>query len=293
MQEFHFPNWINRFLAITGICVVLAGGYLATCLFAAIHPTTVNVGHAPKQPVPYSHKLHVGKLKLDCRYCHNTVDQTAHAAIPPTATCGNCHGANRVKKDEEGNPVALSVVFPDSEALQPVRTSLETGDPIQWVRVHDVPDFVYFNHSAHVNRGVSCVSCHGRVDKMDVVTQVEPMSMKWCLDCHRNPDEHIRPAEFVTHLDWNPEGEELDSIFVDTLKKNYAKIDTDQSGDVTIEEATKFYENAWDCDTDRNGLITEEEFVNGVQGVTRANLGKLLRGINSINPSTNCSTCHR
>ena len=191
MQEFHFPNWVNKFTIAFVLGAGAVGGYLAICLFAAVHPTTVNVGYQPRQPVSFSHKLHAGQLKLDCRYCHNTVEQAAHAAIPPTATCGNCHGGNRVKKDASGAPVTLSVVHPDSELLAPVRNSLETMDPIHWVRVHNLPDFVYFNHSAHINRGVSCVSCHDRIDQMEVVTRMKPLSMKWCLDCHRNPAEHI------------------------------------------------------------------------------------------------------
>lgn len=204
MQEFHFPNWVNKFTLVVLGGGLLVAGYLATCLFAAIHPSIVNVGHKPEQPVPFSHKLHAGTLKLDCRYCHNTVERAGHAAIPPVATCGNCHGANRVK---EG--VTLGVVKPESPLLKPVRTALENSEkPLKWKRVHDVPDFVYFNHAAHINRGVSCVSCHGRIDKMEVVTQVEPLSMKWCLDCHRNPVPNIRDPQLVTQLDFRPEGGE-------------------------------------------------------------------------------------
>ena len=206
MQEFHFPTWVNKFTILVILVGLTVGGYLATCLFAAIHPSIVNVNHQPKQPIPFSHKLHAGQLKLDCRYCHNTVERAGHAAIPPTATCGNCHGGNRTTSEIPGVPGRdLGVILPESPLLSQVRSSLETGDPILWERVHDVPDFVYFNHSAHINRGVSCVSCHGRIDQMEVVTQVEPFSMKWCLDCHRNPDPHLRPPESVTDLDWVPE----------------------------------------------------------------------------------------
>ncbi len=197
MQEFQFPNWVNRFVLVLIFGGLALGGYLATCLFVGIHPDIVNVGHQPRQPVPFSHKLHAGQLKLDCRYCHNTVEKAAQAAIPPTATCGNCHGANRVKPG-----ATLAVVRPESVLLEPIRTSLETGDPMLWERVHDLPDFVYFNHSAHINRGVSCVSCHGRIDTMEVVTQVKSLSMKFCLDCHRNPAPHIRDPELVTQLDF-------------------------------------------------------------------------------------------
>lgn len=202
MQEFHFPTWVNKFTILVILVGLTVGGYLATCLFAAIHPTVVNVGHQPKQPVPFSHKLHAGQLKLDCRYCHNTVERAGHAAIPATATCGNCHGGNRTTAEIPGVPGRdLGIVHPDSTLLEPVRVSLETGDPVLWERVHDLPDFVYFNHSVHINKGVSCVSCHGRIDQMDVATQVEPLSMKWCLDCHRNPVPNIRDPQLVTQLD--------------------------------------------------------------------------------------------
>ena len=201
MQEFHFPTWVNKFTILIILVGLTVGGYLATCLFASIHPDIINVGHQPKQPVPFSHKLHAGQLKLDCRYCHNTVDKAAHAAIPPTATCGNCHGGNRVTDGPGVAGRTLGVVHAESTLLEPIRNSLETGDAVLWERVHDLPDFVYFNHSAHINKGVSCVACHGRIDKMEVVTQVEPMSMKWCLECHRNPEQHIRDPNLVTQLD--------------------------------------------------------------------------------------------
>lgn len=204
MQEFHFPNWVNKFTFLAAATAVVVGGYLATCLFAAISPKIVNVGHQPKQPVPFSHKLHAGQLKMDCRYCHNTVERAGHAAIPPTATCGNCHGGSRTTKGERD----LGIVRGESTLLKPIRVSLESNDPVLWERVHDLPDFVYFNHSAHVNKGVSCVSCHGRIDKMEIVTQVEPLSMKWCLDCHRNPTPNIRDPKLVTQLDFIPENPE-------------------------------------------------------------------------------------
>ena len=200
MQVFHFPTWVNKFTLMVLAGALGGGGYAAACLFVAVHPSTVNVGHRPIQPVPFSHRIHAGQLKLDCRYCHNTVDRAAHAAIPPTATCGNCHGGSLL---EEGRD--LSVVHPASEKLEPVRDSLESNESVDWIRVHDLPDFVYFNHSAHVTRGVSCVECHGRVDRMEVVSQVKTLSMKFCLDCHRNPDSRLRPLDEITNLAWTAE----------------------------------------------------------------------------------------
>lgn len=225
MQEFHFPTWVNKFTILIIVVGATVGGYLATCLFAAIHPEIINVGHQPRQPVPFSHKLHAGQLKLDCRYCHNTVEKAGHAAIPPTATCGNCHGGNRVTGGEIGVPGRdLGVIHPESTLLEPIRQSLEDAEsPVLWERVHDLPDFVYFNHSAHINRGVSCVSCHGRIDKMEVVTQVEPLSMKWCLDCHRNPEEYIRDPGLVTQLDFEPTDESGNKIDFAEYGKAWAK----------------------------------------------------------------------
>jgi hypothetical protein len=156
-------------------------------------PKTTDVGYEPKQPVPYSHALHAGELGIDCRYCHNTVERAAHAAIPPTETCMNCHARVRTK----------------STKLEPIRTSFQTGAAVEWKKVHDLPDYVYFNHSAHVTRGVGCVTCHGRIDQMPEVYQFAPLSMGWCLDCHREPYKNLRPPEEVTNMAWTqPNGED-------------------------------------------------------------------------------------
>lgn len=183
-----FPPWTNSLRQLVAVFLVLTPVYLVILVGTGASPKTTDVGYAPEQPVPYSHALHVGQLGLDCRYCHNTVEVAANAAIPPTQTCMNCHARIR----------------PTSPKLLPVRESYATGLPVPWVRVHDLPDYVYFDHSAHVRRGVGCVSCHGRVDTMEVVRQVAPLSMGWCLDCHRNPDPHLRPPELVTSMDWVP-----------------------------------------------------------------------------------------
>jgi hypothetical protein len=175
--------------------VAAVGGlvYVSVLAYLGATPEATDVGYMPTQPVPYSHAVHVGQLGMDCRYCHTNVEAAAHAAVPPTQTCMNCH----------------SMVRANSEKLIPVRESYATGMPVPWIKVHDLPDYVYFNHSAHVRRGVGCVSCHGRVDTMEVVYQAEPLSMGWCLDCHRNPEKYLRPVEFVTQLDWVPEEDQL------------------------------------------------------------------------------------
>lgn len=186
-----FPKSADNYLKIIGAAVALAvvGG---VGLFAYVsYPRNLDTGYSPVQPVPYSHKLHAGNLGLDCYYCHSTVYRAAYAAIPATETCMNCHA--RVKQT--------------SPVLQPVRDSYESGQPIPWVKIHTLPSYVYFNHSAHVNAGVSCVSCHGRIDQMVEVKQAQPLNMGWCLDCHRNPAPNLRPTEYVTKLDWKPEGD--------------------------------------------------------------------------------------
>jgi len=188
MNLFVFPRWANKTRALAGMLLGGAPVYLTFLIWYGASPKTTDVGYMPQQPVPYSHALHAGQLGLDCRYCHNTVEQAAHAAIPPTATCMNCHAR----------------VWTKSEKLAPIRASLESGNPVEWIKVHDLPDYVYFNHSAHVTRGIGCVSCHGRVDQMEEVYQHEPLSMGWCLNCHREPEKNLRPPEEVTNMAWTP-----------------------------------------------------------------------------------------
>jgi menaquinone reductase, multiheme cytochrome c subunit len=184
-----FPKSTDKFVKLgAGILAILALGGGGAAMYLG-HPNVADTGYTPEQPVPYSHKLHAGNLGMDCYYCHSTVERSSFAAIPATETCMNCH--TRVK--------------PQSPRLTKVRDSYASGDPIRWVKVHRLADYVYFNHQAHVTAGVSCVSCHGRVDQMIEVKQVQPLSMAWCLDCHRNPAPNVRPAELVTKLDWQPD----------------------------------------------------------------------------------------
>jgi len=196
--------------------LVVAPVYAVVMLYYAGSPRTTDVGYSPRQPVEYSHALHAGELGIDCRYCHTTVERAAFAAVPSTQVCMNCHAR----------------IAPESDKVLPLQQSYSRGDPIRWVKVHDLPDYAYFDHRAHVSRGVGCVSCHGRVDTMEQVRQVERLSMAWCLECHRNPEPHLRPQQFVTVMDW-------------------------------------------------------------VSGEPPALLGRRLRQQNNIQPSTDCSTCHR
>jgi|HigsolmetaAR202D_1030399.scaffolds.fasta_scaffold05213_4 ferredoxin len=152
------------------------------------------VQKSPEQPVPFSHVVHVGALQLDCRYCHAGVEVSAAASVPATQTCMTCH----------------SQIKTDSAALAPVRESWETGEPIAWNRVHDLGDFAYFNHSIHVTKGVGCSTCHGQVNEMAQVRQVEPLTMGWCLDCHRAPEQYIRPADQVFNMSWQPPANQIE-----------------------------------------------------------------------------------
>jgi len=191
MKLFVFPRWANKTREIAGVVLGIAPLYLTGLIWYGFSPKTTDVGYMPKQPVPYSHALHAGELGIDCRYCHSTVEDAAMAAIPATQTCMNCH----------------KNVWTESPKLSAVRESDATGRSVEWKKVHDLPDYVYFNHSAHVTRGVGCVSCHGRIDQMVEVYQQEPLSMGWCLDCHRAPEQHLRPPELVTKMDWSPPGD--------------------------------------------------------------------------------------
>jgi hypothetical protein len=161
-------------------------------------PRTTDVGYMPDQPVEFSHALHAGEMGMDCRYCHTTVEQAAFAAIPPTQTCWNCHGMD----PQAGGNLAGPGIQWGSEKITPIKESHATGMPIEWVKVHDLPDYAYFNHAPHINAGVGCVECHGRIDRMEKVYQAETLSMSWCLDCHRNPDDRLRPVSRVTQMDW-------------------------------------------------------------------------------------------
>ena len=183
-----FPKWTNKLPTYIAVVTVVAVTAVVGFFWYYGSPRYTDVGYQPTQPVPFSHKLHAGDLGMDCRYCHNSVELSAHANVPPTQTCMNCH----------------KLILPESDKLLPVRESWGKKQPIQWVRVHRLPDFAYFNHSAHLNAGVGCFDCHGNIRQMEIVSQAQPLSMGWCLDCHRNPDPHLRPREELTNMEWVP-----------------------------------------------------------------------------------------
>ncbi len=152
-----------------------------------------NVGVAQRQPVPFSHEHHVSGLGIDCRYCHTSVEKSAFAGIPATQICMNCH----------------SQIWSDSPMLEPVRASFRTGVPLEWTRVHNLPEFSYFDHSIHIHQGIGCSSCHGQIDQMPLTFAANPMYMEWCLECHRNVAKYVRPRTEIFNMKWQPSGDQL------------------------------------------------------------------------------------
>ena len=214
MQRFIFPEWTQVLKKAIGLLVTGAPVYLVFLIWYGVTPEAIRIGYQPDQPVPYSHALHAGELGLDCRYCHSVVERSNKAAVPPAATCMNCH--SQIKKD--------------SELLLPIRQAFAEADQaVKWTRVTDLPDYVYFSHMAHVNAAVGCEECHGRIDQMVKVYQAKPLTMEWCLECHRDPAPHLRDPENLT-------------------KMGYVQ----QPGE-----------------------------------------GERVKTMNNVNPSVNCSTCHR
>ncbi|MEW6431136.1 MAG: cytochrome c3 family protein [Myxococcota bacterium] len=194
-----FPRWTNQTPTLILLGTLALGGGGTFGLYWWASPYNTDVGYKPKQPIEYSHKLHAGDLGLDCRYCHSYAERSAYAGVPPTATCMNCHA--QVKKGS-----------PKLEKLYESWGDGKGTKSIEWVRIHKLPDFAFFNHSAHLGVGVGenraaigCESCHGRIDTMEVVKQVQPLSMSWCLDCHSNPAPNLRPVAHITTMGWTPD----------------------------------------------------------------------------------------
>jgi Cytochrome c7 and related cytochrome c len=177
-------NFLARF-SLLGVAILATLG-LSAILVVARSPYITNQRVVRSQPIQFSHKHHVGDDGIDCRYCHTGVENSAYAGIPPTKTCMNCH----------------SVLFNNVGYLEPVRESYRTEQSIEWVKVHRLADYVYFNHGIHVNKGIGCSSCHGAVNQMALAYQASPLNMQWCLDCHRNPEPNLRPKDQIFNMSW-------------------------------------------------------------------------------------------
>lgn len=213
-QIFH-PSMkvISRASIISVLIVLLVVGYIAQELFSSGYTTNVNT--AVEQPIPFSHEHHVNGLGIQCGYCHTTAEKAAFAGIPPTHTCMTCH----------------SQIWNTSPMLAPVRSSYATGKPLEWVRVHDLPDFAYFNHSIHIKKGMSCQVCHGDVNTMPLTWRTNTLHMAWCLDCHRAPEKYIRPRGEIYNFSYKQPDDQL--TFGRTLVKEY-NVKTAQLSDCSI-----------------------------------------------------------
>jgi formate-dependent nitrite reductase cytochrome c552 subunit len=267
-----FPRWSNWVPLQIAVCLgflvvgVVAG---ATYYFT---PKYTRVGYEPTQPVPFSHKQHVGELGLDCRYCHSYVEQSSHANVPTNQTCYNCHGPDKIQ------------VKKDSPKLEMVRNADKSGHPIQWTKVHKAPDYVYFNHSVHISRGVSCVSCHGQINEMEVVKHAEPQSMGWCLECHREPENKLRPLDQITNLTYKPEDLVRDQ-FYKGLESKGAKVQD-------LAQVILGDKKAESLPGDISGLVALAEKTYGPK-VTQKEVGTQLKHNWRITPPEDCTACHR
>jgi len=191
-QIFHrSTNTFSKLSIFGAVFIIAAIAAVLTAINRSGYVTEAGVSR--EQPVPFSHRHHVGGMGIDCRYCHTSVENAAFANIPPTKTCINCH----------------SQIWANSPTLEPVRESFRTEKSIQWTRVHDLPDFAYFNHSIHVNKGIGCSTCHGPVDNMPLVWQEKSLQMEWCLECHRHPESYVRPREEVFNMEYQPPADQV------------------------------------------------------------------------------------
>jgi hypothetical protein len=192
-QIFHpSTNTVSKVSILVALVLLVAGLLVAAGVQRSDYITSEN--EPRRQPVPFSHEHHVGGLGIDCRYCHTTVAESSFAGMPSTKTCMTCH----------------SQIWTQAEVLAPVRSSWETGTPIRWNRIYDLPRFAYFHHGIHVQKGIGCVTCHGRVDEMPLLWRSVSLYMAWCLDCHRRPEEHLRPREAVYSMEWKPPADQLE-----------------------------------------------------------------------------------
>src|ERR1700676_2407875 len=187
--------------------LILVGGVLVVAYTMDRGAYTTDVGMAKDQPVPFSHKHHVTDDGIDCRYCHTSLETSSFAGLPATEICMSCH----------------SQIWSNAEILEPVRASFRTGESLEWTRIHDLPDFVYFNHSIHINKGVGCATCHGQINEMPLTMQASSLQMGWCLECHRDPAQFLRPKDKVFDMDWKPPDNQYEQG-TELVKKENVKV---------------------------------------------------------------------
>jgi hypothetical protein len=280
-------NALARFsLVLTGVIVIALGVTLDQLQRS---PWVTRQGQRPDQPVPFSHKHHVEGLGLQCQYCHTQVEKAAYAGIPPTKTCINCHAQ----------------IWTSADLLEPVRQSWATGASIQWIRVHDLPDYVYFNHEIHVNKGIGCASCHGRVDEMPLMYQQNTLQMEWCLNCHRNPAVNLRPTSEIYNMAWAGPSSDKPVWCTSTVKgaagtgptaQNVSCTTTDPSGkgpEVAMMQSPAESHGTTASDVPPLGITMPASYT---KFTDQMEMGKYLTAQYHIrNPQqlSSCETCHR
>ena len=272
-------------LVLTGLIVIALGVTLDQLQRS---PWVTRQGQRADQPIPFSHKHHVEGLGLQCQYCHTTVEVSSYAGIPPTKTCMNCHAQ----------------IWTNAALLQPVRDSWATGQSIQWIKVHDLPDYVYFNHSIHVNKGIGCASCHGRVDEMPLMYMQNSLQMEWCLNCHRNPAENLRPTSEIYNMAWAGASGDKPVWCANTGKGASGTGPTAQAATCTTKDpSTNNPQVAMLQINDPGTTVSDVEPGAGLtmpasyqKFTSQLDLGRYLTAQYHIRPPnelTSCETCHR
>ena len=253
-----FPKWINKAVPVVALSAGLIPLLIASGLYLYGSDKNLSVGYKPVQPIAFSHELHAGEMGMDCRYCHVNVERSPHATVPPAQICMNCHKNVKTTSPKLALLREVAGVDNNGQKVAAAERGEKFGKPIPWVRIHNIPDYAYFDHSIHINANVGCKSCHGRIDQMPVVKQVKPLTMGWCLDCHDNPYEHIRPPEVKpTDMKWPASAADK------SRQEEYAN---------KLREV--------------NQLHKAKEFA-------KLKERKDLQGIKNFNPPRECSACHR
>jgi hypothetical protein len=257
-------------LVLTGLIVIALGVTLDQLQRS---PWVTRQGQRPDQPVPFSHKHHVQGLGVQCQYCHVTVETSSYAGIPPTKTCMNCHAQ----------------IWTNAQLLEPVRQSWATGQSLAWIKVHDLPDYVYFSHEIHVNKGVACASCHGRVDQMPLMYAENTLQMEWCLDCHRNPAKNLRPTSEIYNMAWEKPSSD---------RPVWCAVDDEMSGVPTAESVKCVTKEPVENGDEMSPMLGQIGIAPSkyIKFTSQDDLGRFLvvhYKIRTPNELASCEVCHR